>query len=844
VSHTQVRQPRSKRPYERTIVQRTRLLETLERADGRTILLVGPAGYGKTTLAHQWLERAGGAWVSVTAASGDIPVLARDLAAAIGELYPLDARRIETALQAGGSPADQARAVARTILAQVRDPLDLWMVIDDYQFLGGNPAAEELISRLERSGKFKLLVTSRERPAWATSRQRVHLDTLELGASELAMDEQEVAQLLPPDRRTVAIRREARGWPAVIALAAHAQLSDVEMSVDSLSETMFDYFAEELFEAAPAEVQRGLAAASVLPPLTPNELSEFLGAGSAVEIAATGLAYEVGGRIEVHPLARVFLLAKLRERSDSEELGRKAFELALSKRLFDEAFEVLKQIGLYDQLDRLIESAYADLIETGRIATLAEFARVSTTRGGASPPLRDLILADVGLVDGKFEHSQALAETAADTLPDGHPLLARCFLVAGRAAHLGYEFEDAFALYSQALRTASTAVDRNDSAWGVCVAALFLEDGRAEGAIAALESHRSLRPTDRVRLDTARTHHWIFGGTRRRPDFDEDIAVLASSLTDPWVRSSWSYLRGTALVLNGRYADAEKVLRNTLRESTEFRLSFAIPRVKWALAAAELGLRHFARCEAMLHQVEAHSSYSRDLHSQLNVRALRARMNLVQHRVAAAVELTAEDFTEIPSRAMYGEYLATRALSLASAGDKNGALTAARAADDITSSGDTRVLCAAARALACVDEPEAGRAASHLLEAASDSGVWDGLVCAVRASPALLRLLVVESHRRVELREVLLRSNDVALAKSVGLASRSAGPKGVLSPREREVMEHVVQGHRNAEIAASLFIAVGTVKRHLDHAYEKLGVRSRTEAVARYAEIENAETDV
>jgi ATP/maltotriose-dependent transcriptional regulator MalT len=54
-----------------------------------------------------------------------------------------------------------------------------------------------------------------------------------------------------------------------------------------------------------------------------------------------------------------------------------------------------------------------------------------------------------------------------------------------------------------------------------------------------------------------------------------------------------------------------------------------------------------------------------------------------------------------------------------------------------------------------------------------------------------------------------------------------------LTEREAEVLGLVAEGRTNDEIAASLSIATGTVKKHLDHIYEKLGARSRTEAVAR-----------
>jgi DNA-binding CsgD family transcriptional regulator len=61
------------------------------------------------------------------------------------------------------------------------------------------------------------------------------------------------------------------------------------------------------------------------------------------------------------------------------------------------------------------------------------------------------------------------------------------------------------------------------------------------------------------------------------------------------------------------------------------------------------------------------------------------------------------------------------------------------------------------------------------------------------------------------------------------------GLSGVLglTRREAEVLTWVARGKSNAEIAAALFIAPGTVKKHLEHIYAKLGVRTRTEAVVK-----------
>jgi two-component system nitrate/nitrite response regulator NarP len=54
---------------------------------------------------------------------------------------------------------------------------------------------------------------------------------------------------------------------------------------------------------------------------------------------------------------------------------------------------------------------------------------------------------------------------------------------------------------------------------------------------------------------------------------------------------------------------------------------------------------------------------------------------------------------------------------------------------------------------------------------------------------------------------------------------------GALSPREREIVDLVLTGVRNQEIASSLGITPGTVKVHLHRIYEKLGVGSRADLV-------------
>jgi DNA-binding NarL/FixJ family response regulator len=90
-------------------------------------------------------------------------------------------------------------------------------------------------------------------------------------------------------------------------------------------------------------------------------------------------------------------------------------------------------------------------------------------------------------------------------------------------------------------------------------------------------------------------------------------------------------------------------------------------------------------------------------------------------------------------------------------------------------------------------------------------------------------------------REELVRAVRAAFAGeavlSPAVASRLMGqvrkpPPEALSQRELEVLALIADGATNREAAAKLFVSEATVKTHLLHIYEKLGVRDRAAAVA------------
>ncbi|WFP16076.1 response regulator [Citricoccus muralis] len=89
-------------------------------------------------------------------------------------------------------------------------------------------------------------------------------------------------------------------------------------------------------------------------------------------------------------------------------------------------------------------------------------------------------------------------------------------------------------------------------------------------------------------------------------------------------------------------------------------------------------------------------------------------------------------------------------------------------------------------------------------------------------APTLRQALIDTAQRRATL------APEVASA----VVEQLHRPQPTLSAREIELLEALATGASNRELAATLFISQATVKTHLVHIYDKLGVTNRTAAIA------------
>ncbi len=317
-------------------VRRTRLLRQLRSSrDRRVILILAPAGYGKTSLLAQWASQdtRPAAWLTADSGDNDPVVFLTYLAAAIDRQEPLD----PDIFDAIASPAVSKRTVVGRLLAAMSGPSDpILVAIDDAHRITDRGCLDvlgELITYLPAGSQ--VAIAAREPPALPFARWRADGSMLEIGPGDLAMDEREAAGLgrqvglVASTEATAQLIRQTEGWPALLALASlgarRSTGSDARFDGGG-ARLIADYLRSELLESRSEEEIAFLTRTSILERLSGPVCDVVAGSrGSADHLAglagSTLLVDEYGGSYRYHTLLRDFLRGELQAREPEQVAG-------------------------------------------------------------------------------------------------------------------------------------------------------------------------------------------------------------------------------------------------------------------------------------------------------------------------------------------------------------------------------------------------------------------------------------------------------------------------------------------------------------------------------------------
>jgi LuxR family transcriptional regulator, maltose regulon positive regulatory protein len=260
-------------------VVRPALLEQLEDDPAiRLVLVVAPAGWGKTTLLRDWREagRAGRTgWLSLDASDNDPVRFWGHVIAALRTVLP-GLALTDAALRAPGtSVADSVLPLLINEVAELPTPVAL--VLDDYHLVADKEIVHAMGFLLEHlPPTLRMVIASRADAALPTARLRARGELVEVRADDLRFTKAEAGVLLNdamglglPGADVAALQRRTEGWPAGLYLAGLSLRGSLDPSgfVTAFAgddRQIVDYLASEVLEGLPAQLRSFLLRTSVL----------------------------------------------------------------------------------------------------------------------------------------------------------------------------------------------------------------------------------------------------------------------------------------------------------------------------------------------------------------------------------------------------------------------------------------------------------------------------------------------------------------------------------------------------------------------------------------------------
>jgi LuxR family maltose regulon positive regulatory protein len=865
------------------MVSRHALFGRLRTAE-RVAEVAAPAGSGKTVLLRSWIGESGlagrTAWAAVQGGERDPQ---RFWIAVVDALRGTDAASALVRPLTAAPDLDGWAITERLLkdLAQLEDRV--WLVIDDVHELASTEALRQLeLLVLRAPPQLRFVLATRHDLRLGLHRLRLAGELTEIRAADLrfSLDETralfETAGVELPDAVLAMLHARAEGWAAglrlaVLSLSGHPDPERFAVEFSGSERTVADYLLAEVLDRQNEEVRRLLLRTSVLERVS-GELANLLTGDSGGERVLQELeragAFVVSldaGRswFRYHQLFADLLQLELRRTAPGElpalhsmaagwfaghGYPAEAIRHAQAAQDWDLAARLLADHWLGLGLNGQGATGHALLaaFPAGVVAVDAELTALMAVDelSWGSPEKAERYLAQAAQW---FEGSEGAVPVPAERRWRLQVLLAIVRLwLARQRGDLPAVVEEADRLLVPAEAREAAQFGLDDDLRALAVINLGIAEtwaGQLEDADRHLEQGVALaRRIGRPYLELTGLAHGALVATWRSYALGERRSRRAIELAR---RHGWAEeqaagvayaLLGGALAGQGRLAEAEPWLERaarTLRTEAEPAAAMSLHYYRGLLELAQ------GRNEEALADFQAAERLTGTLITPHTL-TMPTRARILQTLVPLGETGRAEAAPAGPGEQVRGDVemrAALASLRLARHDPQAAATALAPVLDGSVSrvgvhpswQVEASLLEAIARD-ALGDQDAAGRALERALDLAEPGRLLIPFL--FHPAPGLLK-----RHSRQHASHAALIGQILnQLAGTNKPSSPPAAPAGLLEPisvSETRVLRYLPTNLRVPEIAGQLTLSVNTVRTHIRHLYEKLGVHSRTEAVER-----------
>jgi LuxR family maltose regulon positive regulatory protein len=833
-------------------------------------------------------------WLSLDESDND---LTRFLVYVVAALQTVEADLGKGALSALESPQPPPAEVILTALINdiAALPDRMVLVLDDYHLIEAQPIHDALTFLVRHlppppsggsqppSGGLHLVLASREDPPLPLARLRARGQLTELRATDLRFSSSEAAECLNQvmglglsAEDVAALERRTEGWITGLQLAAismrgHKDAASFIKSFTGSHHFVLDYLIQEVLEQQSESVQAFLLQTAVLDRLTGPLCDALTGQDNGqttVEYLEHANLFTVPLDEErrwyrYHHLFADLLRQRLqRERSDLvPELHRRASEWYEENGLIPEAVNHALAASDFDQASELLERTAWAMLMRGQVTTLLRWLRALPDASVCSRSelvmLRAWILALMGQLDD--------AESYLSSVHVPHER-GEMAAIRGYIAHHRLETVEAIERSQEALELLPEEQWFPRGAAAVILGTACLRGGDPVAASQAMSeavgigqtaSQTYMTMVATTGLGEAQEMRGHLGQAAQTYREALHLASLYASEPMPFAGMAYIGLAGPLYERND-LDGAMRCVTKGLELSKQARNIDTIKDGYYNLALLHQALGNPDRALEALQEVE--NAAQRGGHSYWMARAcaIRSQWSLQRGNIAAASTSAQEsrsharesharddgaDFVHEFGEIAAARVLVAQALSPgATRSDKAsqalrslaGLLQAAEAATRMGSVIKILTL----QALAFQAQRDMDQAMSALERALSLAEPEGYVRTFVDEGKPVARLLYEARTRGIASDYIrrLLAAFPVAEAEQTAPSKTHPAQPGLVEPlseRELEVLELIAEGLTNLEIASRLFLALNTVKAHSRNIYGKLGVHSRTQAVAR-----------